>query len=412
MRTKYFILLFVVIAILAGVSCRQKKDGNASGKGKIYTCSMHPEVLRTEPGNCPICGMKLVEKKDVIAGNADSALANIVSPTYQKILSGIQTTKPVSDEFPIVIKTNGTITYDTRNINNISARVGGRIEKIYIRYKYQEVVKGQKLYEIYSPDLVTAQQNLLYLLENDNSETQLIEAAREKLRLLGMSNAEIKDVEKSGKPNSQITVYSEYSGYVVNKDFQDAENTKSSMAAGKTTTDADGGLSIKEGAYVEQGEMLFKIVNNTTVWALLKIYNSDYAFLKTGQKTEIFTGDKENPAFTGTLNYLDIFNAGNDKSVNARVYVDNGSKKFKIGQLVTATVYAGKHNGIWVPKASVLDLGKRKIVIIKENGYFGTKVVTTGLTYSDRTEIKSGLDTTNVIASNAQFLIDSESFIK
>jgi membrane fusion protein, copper/silver efflux system len=416
MKIKYFILFISIVSALAVSSCKQKKDGSDSLKGKIYTCSMHPQILRSEPGNCPICGMKLVEKKDVMEGKADSTLNDVVSPTYQKILSQVKTTKPVYDEFPVVIKVNGTITYDTRYINNISARVSGRIEKNYIKYKFQAVTKGQKLFEIYSPDLLTAQQNLIFLLENDSSETELIQSAREKLILLGMNNDEIKDVEKTEKPKYQITVYSDYSGYIVNKDYinsdDKSESTNSSMSGATTKAGTSDDLTIKEGMYLNQGETVFKVVNNSSVWALLKIYNSDYPYLKTGQKTEIYTDNKETPSFTGTLNYLETFNTGNDKSVNARVYMDNSSKKYKIGQLITASVYGENQKGIWVPKGSVLDLGKRKIVIIKTKDTFGTKEVTTGTTYNDWIEIKTGLDTTNVIASNAQYLIDSESFIK
>ena len=401
---------------MIAASCRQKKEGGDEVKGKIYTCSMHPQILETKPGNCPICGMKLVEKKEILIGNYDSSLADVVSPTYQKILSGIKTTKPVSGTFPVIINVNGKITYDTRNINNISARVGGRIEKIYIKYKFQPVVKGQKLFEIYSPELLTSQQNLLYLLENDSGEAALIDAAREKLRLLGMKDPEIKEIEKSGKPAYSITVYSEYSGYILNKDFINSENdpdiSATSAMSDNASSKMNDALDIKEGMYVEQSETLFKIVNNSTVWALLKIYNNDYPFLKTGLKTEIFLEDKNTPAFTGVLNYLETFNSGNDKSVNARVYIDNSSKKYKAGQLVTAAVYAGNHKGIWVPVTSVLDLGKRKIVILKTKKYFATRTVTTAITYNDLVEIKSGLEISDEIASNAQFLIDSESFIK
>jgi len=416
MKIKYFILFIAFVSALAVSSCKQKKDNSDSHKGKLYTCSMHPQVLKTEPGNCPICGMKLVEKKNVMEGESDSTLRDVVSPTSQKILSQIKTTKPVYNEFPLVIKVNGSITYDTRNINNQSARVSGRIEKLYIKYKYQPVIKGQKLFEIYSPDLLTAQQNLIFLLENDSNETELIESAKEKLRLLGMSDAEIKEVEKAGKPKYQITVYSNYSGYIVNKDFINSENSSenknSSMASITAKTGSSDDLGIKEGMYLDQGATVFKVVNNSTVWALLKIYNSDYPYLKTGQKTEIYTDNKETPSFTGVLNFLETFNSGNDKSVNARIYIDNSSKKYKIGQLVTANVYAENHKGIWVPKVSVLDLGKRKVVIIKSKNTFETKLVTTGTTYGDLIEIISGIDTANIIASNAQFLIDSESFIK
>ncbi len=416
MRIKQIIVLFFMIVSTILVSCKSRNDkDHASHTAKIYTCSMHPQIQKTEPGNCPICGMTLIEKKDGMAGDTSELVSDVVDPTYQKFLSNIITIKPTVNEFPLTIKANGIITYDTKRIYNISSRVSGRIEKLYVKYPFQPITKGQKLFEIYSPELLTAQQNLIFVLTNDSLEKNLIESSREKLRLLGMKNSEITEVEKTKNPKYQITVYSDYTGYAVSKDYKTKEissgTSTAEMSGVKANDDKTQQLSLTEGMYVEQGETVLKIVNTDIVWALLKVYNSDYSFLKTNQKAEIYADNKENAAFTGAVNFIATLNENDNKMVNVRIYVSNSEKNFKIGQLVTSVIYAGEHKGIWVPKKSVLDLGRKKIVLVKSKNVFSARIVATGAVYSDWIEIVSGLGITDEIASNAQFFAGSESFI-
>jgi Cu(I)/Ag(I) efflux system membrane fusion protein len=253
---------------------------------------------------------------------------------------------------------------------------------------------------------MTAQQNLIFLLKNDSTEKNLIEASKEKLRLLGMKDFEINSVVKSGKPKYQITVYSDYSGYIVNKNFSGDLNS------GNDENDNTNTLELREGAYLEQSETVFKVVNNDLVWAVLKVYNTDFPYVKLNQPVEIYADDKAIPAFDGVINFIETLNTDDNKTVNVRVYISNPGNKFKIGQLVTADINAGMHKGIWVPKEAVLDLGKKKIVLVKIKNLFSAKIVTTGIRNDSWIEIKSGLKTTDVIASNAQYFLDSESFIK
>lgn len=416
MKYKKVILIVFILAVALLPSCKDKHGSHDAHAAKLYTCSMHPQVIKTEPGNCPICGMTLVEKMDCMAGDTLSGMQSVISPAYQKFLFSQKTIKPVEKSVPVEIYANGIISYDTRSISNISARVSGRIEKLFIKYSFQQVIKGQKLFEIYSPDLLTAQQNLLYLIKNDSSETSLIEASKEKLRLLGMKENEITEVVKSGKSKYLVSVYSDYTGYVVNKDYANDLNESgkktSGMSVGSADNTPDNSISIREGSYVTQGETMFKIINNSSVWALLKIVLNDYSLVKTNQKAEIFSGDKTEPAFKGIVNFIEIPNPDNQKTVNVRVFVNNSDKKFKIGQLVSAKIYSGDHSGKWIPSKSVLDLGKRKIVFVKKDNLFVAKVVTIGITYQNWTEIISGIDLADEIASNAQFFTDSESFIK
>ena len=416
MERRRLIVIIIILSLLVLPSCKNKHSGHDPKIARLYTCSMHPQIIRTEPGNCPICGMALVEKVDDMAGDTVSGLERVISPVYQKFLFSQKTIKTIEKNVSVEINADGIITYDTRYVNNISARVSGRIDRSFIKYSFQQITKGQKIFEIYSPDLLTAQQNMLFLIKNDSNESALIEASKEKLRLLGLTEAEITEVIKSGKAKYLISVYSDYSGYVVNNDYNndldDQGNTTSGMSAVPVDNASGNSMNIREGAYVSQGETMFKIINNSSVWAMLKIVLNDYPFVKTNQNVEIFSGGKTEPAFTGIVNYIETSNPDNLKTINVRVFINNADKKFKIGQVVSAKIYSGNHLGRWLPSKSILDLGKRKIVFVKKKNFFVAKIVTTGITYRSWTEIVSGIDMSDEVASNAQFFFDSESFIK
>ena len=148
---------------------------------------MHPEIIRDHPGNCPICGMELVKKVDNAVAISDIQLDDLLQPTDRFVVSSIPVTILKTSDETIQIDALGTVAYDTRLVNTISARVSGRIEKLYVKYRYQHIMKGQKIMDIYSPELLTAEQELIFLLKNDPSNISLINAAKQKLLLLGVS---------------------------------------------------------------------------------------------------------------------------------------------------------------------------------------------------------------------------------
>ena len=176
--------------LLGFISCNDNKDQHDGHKEaaatELYTCPMHPEIIREQPGKCPICGMDLVKKETDAKRIAEVELESLLKPTNEFVVSSIPVTTIQKREEQIEIEALGNIAYDTRQVGSISARVSGRIEKLYVKYRYQKISKGQHILDIYSPELLTAQQNLLFLLKNDAGNTTLIEAAKEKLLLLGM----------------------------------------------------------------------------------------------------------------------------------------------------------------------------------------------------------------------------------
>ncbi len=175
---------------------------------QLYHCPMHHEIVRDEPGTCPICGMDLVAFSSEEKPIADVSLNTLLKPTNSYVISTIPLVQMEQKDEPMEIEALGTIQYDTREAAVISARVSGRIEKLYVRYTFQDIKKGQKLMEIYSPEILTAQQDLLFLLRNDPGNSSMINAAREKLSLLGMSGTQLQQVMQSQKAALAVSIYS------------------------------------------------------------------------------------------------------------------------------------------------------------------------------------------------------------
>lgn len=398
-------------------SCHRHSDhdGNAEHVKKVYTCSMHPQIIRYEPGNCPICNMKLIEKTDNNSSQIEDSVLDLINPTDQKILASVKLIKPIIKEFTMTVKADGYITYDQRKFENISTRYSGRIDKLYIKYKFQKITKGQKLFDIYSPELLTEQQNLIFLLNNDNKNTVFIEASKQKLKLLSITDKQIKEIETSRKANGLISVYSNSNGYVVNaQDKSVDKNTTVSngeMSSPSNDNPNENAIDIKEGMFVDQGKTLFRLVNTDQVWAMIKIYENDIPLIKKGQKVELFTDDSQTPVLTTAIDFIEPLNPANNKTLNVRIYINN-EHQFKIGQLINAFISINPVNALWLPKNAIVSLGNGNVVFVKNNKLFETRKIEKGIVFQNLVEVKSGITVNDNIAENAQFLIDSENFIK
>jgi Cu(I)/Ag(I) efflux system membrane fusion protein len=375
-----------------------------------YTCPMHPEIIKDKPGTCPICGMDLVKKETDSKKVADIELESLLKPTNEFVVSSIPVTTIVQRGEQIEIEALGNIAYDTRQVGSISARVAGRIEKLYVRYRYQKITKGQKILDIYSPELLTAQQNLLFLLKNDSGNTSFIEAAKEKLLLLGMSIEQLKQVMKSGKPSLTISVYSNYSGHI-----HEASNGGGMNTEPRNMTDISlitEELSLKEGMYVQKGQSVFTVFNPDKAWAILNIYGDNQSLIKAGNTVRVVPETAPGKYFTAAIDFIEPFYRKESKTLTARVYFNNSVLKIPIGSQVKATIFGNSKEAYWLPKEAVLSLGMEKVVFKKADGGFKGVKVSTGITHEKHIQVLNGLTATDSIAANAQYLMDSESFIK
>jgi Cu(I)/Ag(I) efflux system membrane fusion protein len=408
--------LFLSMLLLAVVvmSCNDNKDTytqrNAGDMQNIYTCPMHPETIRNKPGKCPICGMELVNKETGGLKSLDIGLEALLKPTNEFVVSSIPVTTIMKKEEIIEVAALGNIAYDTRQVGSISSRVTGRIEKLYVSFRYQKVSKGQHILDIYSPELMTAQQNLLFLMKNDPANTTFIEAARDKLLLLGMSFQQLQQVIKSGQSSLTIAVYSNYDGHIHEAAKGGAMNSE--PGAMKDISLITEELSLKEGMYLQKGQPVFTVYNPDRAWAILNIYSENQGLLKAGNGVRIVPETAPGKDFRATIDFIEPFYRKENKTLTARAYFNNRVLKIPIGSQVRATIFGNTKDAYWLPKEAVVSLGVDEIVFQKTDGGFKARKIKAGMTHKNHIQVLSGLNETDSVAVNAQYLMDSESFIK
>jgi membrane fusion protein, copper/silver efflux system len=409
------IIAFLLIAcwsVFVVSSCKDKKVTvvETAVKKEQWTCSMHPEIIRDKPGTCPICGMDLIRKEEAAVAIRNIQLNDLLQPTDRFIVSSIPMITLRRKSEAIEVETLGTIAYDTRLVSTVSARVSGRIEKLYVKYRYQHIMKGQRIMDIYSPDLLTTQQELLFLVKNDPSNSSLINAARQKLLLLGMSEGQLRQIINTAKPSLTVGVYSNYSGHI-----HEAGNTMPGGTVGEQKMDLSRTteeLPIKEGMYVEKGQNIFQIYNVEHSWVLLNIFPEYQGLIKTGDAVRVIPETAPTKNFRAKIDFIEPFFRTENKTLSARVYFDNSQLQIPVGSQVRATIFEDNKEGEWLPKDAVLSLGIDKVVFLKTGGGFKAHKIKTGLVYKNEIQVLSGLSPTDSVAANAQYLTDSESFIK
>src|SRR5437773_724894 len=212
-------------------------------------------------------------------------VGNLLNHTYQFVISSIPVITIARRAEPIEVESFGTIAYDTRLISTISARVSGRIERLYVKYRYQHIMKGEKIMDIYSPELLTTERELLFLIKNDPNNSSFIKAARQKLFLQGVSDGQLQQLIGTGKASLTVSVYSNYSGHI-----HEAGNTMPGQSDGPSRMDISKiteELSVKEGMYVEKGQNIFQVYNVDRSWVLLNIFAEYGALIKAGDPVRV-----------------------------------------------------------------------------------------------------------------------------
>lgn len=410
MMNKKKYILILIVAFFAACENHPEHEGHnmeSVNKQKIYTCPMHPQIIRNAPGQCPICGMNLVEKKSEGSVIKNDTLTILLKPTNQYVISQVKTIKPQLKEVPVEIEASGKIEYDTREVNVVSARVSGRIEKLYVKYRYQPIVKGQKLMDIYSKDLITEQENYIYLLNNDADNQSLIKAAESRLLLQGFSSEQLKELKRTKKAFQSVTIFSPYTGHL-----HDLVTSKTISNMSGMPESSSQELTVNEGMFVEKGQTVFNIYNVSKVWALLNIYPEGVSLIKIGQKVVLFLNDQGSSKMDARIDFIEPVITNGQNTTRVRVYLNNANNELKIGTILKAKINAGSKKGIFIPSTAIVNIGSSDIIFVKENTVFRSKLVITGIKTDQLTEISSGISDKENIAENAQLLMDSESFIK
>ena len=405
-------LAFIVISII-GIAIylfaiKSDNHSEMERQNEVYTCSMHPEIIRDKPGNCPICGMTLVKKITENNSVEDNSIDNLIKPTDNFIVGNYQTTTAIDTTLSSEINLPGIVTYDPNSSVNIAARMSGRIERMYVNYKYQKVNKGQKLFDIYSPELLTEQQNFIYMVINDAENPSIINASKQKLLLYGMTQNQINTLIISKTANPRISIYSPASGIIDGTETM-ANASNPAMQSASNNTEI---LNVKEGNYIKKGEVIFKLVNTDKVWGIFNVIQGYNSLIKTSQSIRITTELDKEEFIDAKINFVETQLNATDKTNRIRVYLNNNKFKLPIGLRLQGVVKTNPVNGIWIQKQSMVSIGNKKIVFLKMENGFKASSIKTGIEMDDFIQIIEGISVKDTIAKNAQYLIDSESFIK
>lgn len=293
-------------------------------KSQVWTCSMHPQIKMPKPGLCPICNMKLIPLATDDTETARSMRQLTVSQEAKSLMD-IEVA-PVERKYVTAdIRMVGKVGFDETNLAYITAWVPGRLDKLYVDFTGVPVNKGDHMVYLYSPELISAQEELLQAIEavKNIQETELgvmremtqstADAAREKLRLWGLTPDQIANIEKTGKVEDHITIYSPTSGIVIHK-------------------------NALEGMYVETGTKIYTIADLSKVWVMLDAYESDLQWLRYGQGVEFTTVSYPGQVFKDTISFIDPILNEKTRTVKIRVNVANPDGKLKPGMFVKAVV--------------------------------------------------------------------------
>jgi len=405
-----------------------------------WTCGMHPSVRSDEPGKCPICNMDLVPVYKEEGMPEEEGVVSLTLSPRAKELASVRTSEVTYLPLEHTIRAVGKIDWNERQLAHITSRVPGRIDKVFVDFTGIEVKKGEPLVGLYSPNLITTQQEYLLALETlekvkeshiqevvQNAKS-LIESAKKRLLLWGITDQQIKELEKTKNPQTHLTIYSPFSGTVIKK-------------------------TAVEGKYVKEGENIYSIADLSNLWMLADIYEQELSWIHDGQEVEISSLAYPSEVFIGQISFTNPYLDEKTRSVKIRVDVPNPQGKLKPGMYVDAIIkapisskketyytcpmhpeivsdnpgecpecgmYLKEVEGnlvLAVPKSAVLDVGARKLVYIeKDEGKYEAREVKLGPEAEAMAESKKerffpileGLAEGDKVVTRANFLIDSQ----
>lgn len=368
---------------------RHVADQHTDEEGNIvYTCSMHPSVRKQEPGNCPICGMDLVP----VSGSGSNDAENPYALTMSKAAVSLAEVQTVpAERRPVVkqIRMPGKLSVDEREISIIPAHFPGRVERLFLNFTGAQVHKGDKLATVYSPELITAQKELLEAYRSRQTSSSLYRAARRKLLNWEIPEKRIDAIIKQGEVQTNFDILSRKEGYVMKR-------------------------RIAVGDHIMFGMPMFEIADLSKLWAIFEAYESDLAGLREGDTVMFSVDAYPGEQFRGTISYIDPILSETKRTVSVRADVSNPEKRLKPGMLAEGILSARLYNGeprLQVPKSAVLWTGERSLVYVRMPGTgaptFEAREVVLGARAGDYYEIKSGIHPGEQVVVSGNFMIDS-----
>lgn len=390
-----YVVIFLTGVLLSGLffsqiltqkehvhTAEKKEDGK-----QMWTCSMHPSVMKNEPGDCPICGMDLIPiTMDVV----EETNPNQFTMTKNAMaLADIRTTvvgnKQTDDHQNSVL--SGLISENKDEIATQSAHFNGRIEKLYVKSLGQKVTKGQPVAEVYSSELITAQQELLIAAKTKNTQPSLYNAVRNKFKNWYIHQHQIDEIEKNGEIKTNLTIYAHVAGVVTD-------------------------VSVELGSHIMTGKPIFKVANLNTVWANFDVYEHQISLFKVGQIVEIKVNQESNKTIQGKVSFIDPILNEQTRTVNLRVVLNNKDQSLKPGMFVEGEVENNTaiSSEIEVPASAVLWTGKRSVVYVKANKeqpVFEMKEIVLGNKIGEYYIVLSGLNNGDEVVTEGAFTVDA-----
>ena len=392
-------LVLVAAAVGLAIYLGPRVGGPAAETGELWTCPMHPSVVRPEPGNCPICGMKLVpleeEKETQEQGIAGHGVVQI-DPKKQQLI-GVVTTPVERRRLERVVRTVGRVTVDESRLSEVHTKVEGWVEKLYASETGKLVRKGQPLLTIYSPELVSTQQEYLVALrsrdrlakspfpEVKESGRSLLAAARERLRLWDISEQDIARLEETGEVRKTLTLHAPASGYVME-------------------------TMVVEGMRVMPAMTLYRLADLSRVWVEADIYEAEAPVVKVGQRARLTLQSQPGRVLEGVVTYIYPVVAATTRTLTARLEFANPGLALKPEMYADVEIAAAAGEALAIPQQAVLDSGTRKVVFVQvDEGTFVPREVVLGPYGSGFYPVLEGLKEGEKVVSSPNFLIDSES---
>jgi Cu(I)/Ag(I) efflux system membrane fusion protein len=393
--------LRTVTALVAGLTAGWLIFGRSTDAGheqtaldhaaetQVWTCSMHPQIKQNKPGKCPLCAMDLVPLKNASPDTGAADPDAILLSDEAVALAGIQTAVAGTGNPVREIRLYGTIQPDERLVHSQVSHISGRIEKLLVNFTGETVRYGQVIASVYSPDLQTAQQELLEAAKFSDLQPALLDAAREKLRRWKLPDARISAIEQSGVVSPLMDITANTGGIVLTR-------------------------NVSQGDYVTQGSVLFSVADLSSVWAVFDAYEADLPYLKTGENITYTVQALPGRTFSGKITFINPILNETSRTVKVRVETASAGGRLKPGMYAGATVQASSEqdrNKIMIPKTAVLWTGKRSIVYVKQADSnvpaFRMREVELGSALGDSYVILSGLEAGEEVVVNGAFTIDA-----
>jgi len=394
-RLPWILTTVLAIALVVVVFGRGNNTSPAAPEKKVlyWVDPMHPAYKSDKPGTAPDCGMDLVPVYEGDAGQAGSqskvkGYSNVRLTTERQQLIGVQTGVAETRSIGRTVRTVGRIAVDETRLHTVTTKFDGYIEKLYVNYTGKEVSRGQPLFSVYSPELLATQQEYLLALRAAKQSPLLLESSRRRLQLWDISASDIRELERTGATRKSLTIASPASGYVLTK-------------------------NAVEGARITAGEPMFEIAALDRVWVMADVYESELAFVRLGALATVTLSYQPGRTFTGKVAFITPTVDPMTRTAKVRIEVDNRDASLKPEMFAEVVIQEPAPAVTVVPESAVLATGTRSVLfVVKNDGTFEPREVETGVKSEHFIEIRRGVEPGEKVATQANFLIDSESRLK